>query len=64
MNIDDLLPEKMSDESAYHLVTFFMNLALALESCYFAQSHRYVNDTTPCQEDFWIGNNVDDDLPF
>lgn len=47
LDIDHLLPEKISDEGAYHLVNFFMNLALALESCYFAQMKRYIDDNAP-----------------
>ena len=33
-NISDLLPDKISDEEAYDLVNFIMNLALELESRY------------------------------
>jgi hypothetical protein len=43
----NLLPEKISDEGAYYLVNFFMNLALELESCYFAQMKRYIDDNMP-----------------
>jgi len=46
-SIYDLLPEKISDESAYHLVNFFMDLALELESCYFAQMKRYIDNNMP-----------------
>ena len=45
-NISNLLPEKISDEEAYNLVNFFMNLALTLESHYFVQIRRYVSDDT------------------
>ena len=44
INIDDILPEEISDESAYHLVNFFMDLGAALESHYFAQMKRYIDD--------------------
>jgi hypothetical protein len=44
INISNLLPEKISDKEAYDLVNFFMNLALELESHYFAQTKRYIND--------------------
>jgi hypothetical protein len=37
----DLLPENISNEAAYHLVNFMMELALALESHYFIQLMRY-----------------------
>ena len=42
--ICDLLPEEISDECAYHLVNFFMNLASELESYYFAQMRRHVDN--------------------
>ena len=65
VDIHDLLPEEISDESAYHLVTFLMNLATALESCYFAQIHRHIADTTePCSPDDLLVDSCDDDYPF
>jgi hypothetical protein len=42
----DLLPEKISDEAAYHLVNFFSELAVALENHYFTQLRHYVHDNT------------------
>jgi len=39
----DLLPEKISDDAAYHLVNFMMELALTLESHYLIQLRRYHN---------------------
>ena len=46
-NLRALLPEEISDESAYHLVNFFMNLATELEAYCFAQMRRYINDSKP-----------------
>jgi hypothetical protein len=46
-NIYDFLPEKISDEGAYHLVNFFMNLTAELESVYFAQMKRHIEDNKP-----------------
>ena len=40
-DLRNLLPEELSDESAYQLVTFFENLTSMLESHYFAQMQRY-----------------------
>lgn len=40
----DLLPEKISDEAAYHLVNFMVDLSLTLENHYFAQLKRYSRD--------------------
>lgn len=53
MNVDfylllhSLLPEEMSDESAYHLVNFVSDLALALDSRYFCQLMRYHRNNHP-----------------
>jgi hypothetical protein len=49
INLYDLLPEKISDEGAYHLVNFVMNLALELESYYFAQMKRHIDDNMPLE---------------
>lgn len=46
-NIYDFLPEKISDESAYHLVSFFIKLTEELESVYYAQMKRHVSDSKP-----------------
>ncbi len=62
-NIYDLLPEKISDEGAYHLVNFLMNLALELESRYFDQMRRYDSDNTLDYQDY-LQNEIDDELPF
>jgi len=39
-----LLPEEISDEAAYHLVNFFSDLNLAVDSRYYAQVRRYIRD--------------------
>ena len=63
INIYNLLPEKISDEGAYHLVNFFMNLATELESCYFAQMKRYIDNNALDRPDI-LKNEFDDELPF
>ena len=40
-NLLDLLPDNLSDETAYQLSNFFYELALAFESIYFAKIMRY-----------------------
>jgi len=62
-NIYELLPEKISDESAYHLVNFIMNLALELESHYFTQIMRYDKNNSPDYPDY-LQNEIDDDNDF
>lgn len=42
MNLHKLLPDTLSDEAAFNLVEFFSQLALTLESHYFAQMRRHV----------------------
>jgi hypothetical protein len=42
----ELLPEKISDEAAYHLVNFISNLAVTLENHYFAQLLRYSRENS------------------
>jgi hypothetical protein len=37
----DILPDDISDEAAYHLVNFMVELSLTLESHYFDQLRRY-----------------------
>jgi len=46
-NLDAFLPEEISDESAYHLVNLFIDLATTLESHYFGQIHRYLQENRP-----------------
>ena len=64
INIHDLLPDKLPDESAYHLVTFFMDLAAVLESCYFDQMRRHIASTARSRLSYDLTNDFDDDLPF
>ena len=68
MNIHlyDLLPEEVSDETAFHLVNIFMDLALAIESHYFTQIRRYTSvDVEPpeyLKKYMQNKNDVDDDF--
>ena len=43
----DILPEKISDEAAYHLVAFIAELPIALDNHYFAQLKRYEQESDP-----------------
>jgi hypothetical protein len=40
----DILPERISDEAAYHLINFISELAITLEDHYFVQLRRYNRD--------------------
>ena len=37
----DILPKEISDETAYHLTNFMVDLALAIENHYFDQLMRF-----------------------
>ena len=41
----DILPERISDEAAYHLINFIAELAITLEDHYFVQLRRYDRDS-------------------
>ena len=41
MNLRKLLPESLSDEAAFNLVEFLVQLTATLESHYFAQMRRH-----------------------
>lgn len=42
----DLLPDEFSDDAAYHLVNFVMELSLTLESRYYKQMMRYAKENS------------------
>lgn len=41
----ELLPNEISDETAYHLSNFVIALATALDEIYFAKTLRYMRDS-------------------
>ncbi len=47
VDINEIFPNEISDETAHYLVNFFMDMALALESHYYGQIARYAKDNTP-----------------
>ena len=60
LNFDALLSDPLSDKEAYVVVTFITELALALESHYFAQIRRYNKETEGIPTQYYNGN----DYPF
>ena len=62
LNLCDLFPDEISDETAYHLVEFFMSIATELDSHYFAQTRRYHDENTPLQLPEYLQNKskIDD----
>lgn len=45
-NLRDLLPDDVSDEVAYHLANFMMELSLAIETRYYTQMKRYAKENS------------------
>lgn len=48
-SLDELLSSDMSDEAAYHLVNFMMELSLTIESCYYEKIKRYYDENFPVE---------------
>ena len=44
INWNEILPQEMSDEAAYHLVSFIINLGTKLEKNYYGQIMQYAED--------------------
>ena len=61
LNLYDLFPEGISDETAFYLVEFFMSIAIELDSHYFTQTRRYRDDNMPLQPPEYLQNkrNID-----
>lgn len=59
INIHNILPEELSDESAYHLVNFLANLTAELESYYFAEMQRYINNSMPVDLPNYLNDQLD-----
>jgi len=64
ININHLLPEAISDETAYYLVNFFMNLTAELESTYYAQIRRHINNNMPPNLPDILKDTLDEETPF
>ena len=64
LNLDDLLPDKISDETAYYLVEIFMKIAMELDLTYFSQARRYRDDNMPIQPPEHLQNKCDIDDSF
>lgn len=46
-NLDELLALDLSDEAAYHLVNFIMELSVIIESHYYEKVKRYYDENFP-----------------
>lgn len=63
ITLQELLPDHISDEAAFHIAKFVHGLSLALESMYF---DRMIAHSTSCAEEVtcrW-GKSNDEDNPF
>jgi hypothetical protein len=63
-DLRDLFPEGVSDETAFNLVSFFANITSEMESHYFVQVRRYINENTPAGLVEYLQNKKKDDSPF
>ena len=57
-NLRDLLPEDLSDETAYHFGNFLYELALAFESIYLGRIIRYNKSRTDFKNELMQQNNA------
>lgn len=63
--LHELFPEGISDETTYQLVHFFEQLAVALDSYYFAQIKRYLDNQRPESAGIVHPQNDDNnEMPF
>ena len=60
----DLFSEEISDETAFHMVNFFVNISSALDARYFAQVRRYINENTPIETPEFLKNYDENYNPF
>jgi len=58
IDIRSILPDELSDETAYVLIGLFAELAAAFDSIYFAQARRHLVDGVP--EALWPFSFDDD----
>ena len=65
VDITEIFPNEISDETAHYLVNFFMDMALALESHYYGQIARYAKDNAPplIPPDFFKKSSPPNDNP-
>jgi hypothetical protein len=62
MNLHELLPANLSNETAFHVVKFVRDLALALESIYF---DKLLQHTSECDHDPFQSESEDNhENPF
>lgn len=62
--LHDLLPEEISDEVAYYMATFAMDIALAIESHYYAKMRRYLQAMQDDRNTSFITDPSDSDTPI
>jgi len=56
-HLHNIFPEGISDETAFHLVEFFMYLSSELDVHYFAQSKRYQEENSTMNPTKYIRKN-------
>lgn len=62
LEINDIFPEDISGEAAFHLTEFVLNLGQIVESHYYLKVKRYLRDCVPSEEPEFLTrkNDIDD----
>ena len=72
-HFDELLPEGLSDETAYHMDELLQTFATAFESCFYDKIKRHFNELEKLKKERWLSQHEcrntasddnDDDPPF
>lgn len=56
--LQSLLPDNISDEAAYQLIEFFVEVAYLVEQQYFARAKRHIDRITEKPEDRYRSDNT------
>ena len=64
IDFSDIFPEEISDEAAFHLVEFTLNLGQMVESHYYLKVKRYLSDCRPSIEPEFLTRKNDIDVSF
>lgn len=64
LDIDDIFPEEISDEAAFCLVEFILNLGQIVGSHYYRKTKRYCDDCRPSEEPEFLNQKNDIDVSF
>lgn len=63
-DINDIFPEEISDEAAFYVVEFILNLGPIVESHYYSKVKKYLGDCRPSKEPKFLTCKKDIDDSF